>query len=323
MRYRMLGRTGWLVSEMGYGMWGMAGWTGSDDEQSRAALRRAVELGCTFFDTAYAYGDGHSERLLGELVRAYPDRGLIVATKVPPKNRRWPSRRGDAIAEIFPPEYITESTLRSLENLGLPRIDLLQFHVWEDAWAHDEGWQRAAENLRRQGLVRAVGISVNRWEPTNVVETLRTGLIDTVQVIYNIFDQAPQDELLPLCERLNVGVIARVPFDEGTLTGTLTKDTRWPEGDWRNSYFNPANLAASVDRAEALRPLVPEGMTMAEMALRWILADPRIATVIPGMRSIRHVEANMAVSDGRPLAPALMEALRAHRWDRTPTEWSQ
>jgi aryl-alcohol dehydrogenase-like predicted oxidoreductase len=323
MHYRTLGRTGWLVSEMGYGMWGMAGWTGSDDDQSRAALRRAVELGCTFFDTAYAYGEGHSEKLLGELVRDHPDRGLIVATKVPPKNRRWPSRRGFAIADVFPPDYIAEYARRSLENLGLPRIDLLQFHVWEDAWAQDEGWRRAIDGLRRQGLVRAVGISVNRWEPTNVVETLRTGLIDTVQVIYNIFDQAPQDELLPLCDRLGIGVIARVPFDEGTLTGTLTRDTRWPDGDWRNTYFNPANLAASVERAEALRPLVPEGMTMAEMALRWILADPRIATIIPGMRSLRNVEANMAAADGRRLAPDLMEALHAHRWDRTPTEWSQ
>jgi aryl-alcohol dehydrogenase-like predicted oxidoreductase len=184
-------------------------------------------------------------------------------------------------------------------------------------------WQRAMDELKHQGLVRAVGVSINRWEPANVLETLRTGLIDAVQVIYNVFDQAPEDELFPLCRERNVAVIARVPFDEGTLTGTLTKESRWPEGDWRNTYFVPENLSASVDRAEALRPLVPEGMTMPELALRFVLANPDVSTVIPGMRKLRHVEANCAVSDDRKLDPALLHALQAHRWDRTPTEWSQ
>jgi aryl-alcohol dehydrogenase-like predicted oxidoreductase len=156
-----------------------------------------------------------------------------------------------------------------------------------------------------------------------VLETLRTGLIDAVQVIFNIFDQAPRDELFPLCRALNVGVIARVPFDEGTLTGTLTKDSKWPEGDWRNGYFVPENLAASVERAEALRPHIPAGMTMPELALRWILADPTVSTIIPGMRRLGHVEANLATSDSHPLDPALLKALEAHRWDRTPTDWSQ
>jgi len=323
MRYRTLGRTGWPVSEVGYGMWGMAGWTGSDDAESLEGLERAVRLGCNFFDTAWAYGGGHSERLLGRVVRAHPDRNLVVATKVPPKNFQWPSRRGFTLEECFPPEHIGQYAAKSLENLGLPRIDLLQFHVWEDAWADDGRWQRAVEDLKRQGMVRAVGISVNRWEPANVLETLRTGLIDVVQVIYNVFDQAPEDELFPLCRERNIGVIARVPFDEGTLTGTLTRESRWPEGDWRNTYFVPENLAASVARAEALRPLVPEGMTMAELALRRILAEPTVSTVIPGMRRLRHVEANLAVGDGRPLDPVLLKRLRAHRWDRSPTSWSQ
>lgn len=323
MLYRTFGRTGWQVSEIGYGMWGMAGWTGSDDDESMASLHRAVELGCNFFDTAWAYGNGHSERLLGELVRAYPDKKLYTASKIPPKNRKWPSKPHYKIEDVFPPDYIREYTEKSLENLGLETVDLMQFHVWEDAWAHDEGWQRAVEDLKRQGMIRAIGISVNRWEPNNVLETLRTGLIDAVQVIYNIFDQAPEDELFPLCDELNIGVIARVPFDEGTLTGTLTKDMRWPKGDWRNTYFVPENLNESVDRAEALRPLVPEHMTMAQMALRFILANPTVSTTIPGMRKLRHVEANIAVSDGEALPPALITALRAHRWDREPTEWSQ
>jgi aryl-alcohol dehydrogenase-like predicted oxidoreductase len=323
MRYRTFGRPGWSVSEIGYGMWGLAGWSGSDDDETAAALERAVELGCNFFDTAWAYGNGHSERLLGNLVRRHPEQPLYVATKVPPKNFKWPSQRGFTLDECFPPDHIREYAEKSLQNLALTRIDLLQFHVWEDAWAHDERWQRAVEDLKRQGLVRALGVSVNRWEPTNVVETLRTGLIDSVQVIYNIFDQSPQDELFPLCRELNVAVIARVPFDEGTLTGRLTKDTQWPEGDWRNTYFVPENLEQSVDRAEALRPLVPPEMTMSELALRWILADPTISTIIPGMRKINHVQANLSASDGRLLDPALLIQLKAHRWDRTPTAWSQ
>jgi aryl-alcohol dehydrogenase-like predicted oxidoreductase len=172
-------------------------------------------------------------------------------------------------------------------------------------------------------MVRAWGVSVNRWEPANVLDTIRTGLIDSVQVIYNLFDQAPEDELFPLCRERQVAVIARVPFDEGTLTGTLTKNTRWPDGDWRNSYFVPENLEESVNRAEALRPLVPPGMTMPELALRWILEEPTVATIIPGMRTLKHVEANFAVSDGQRLNPALLQKLRGHRWDRQPTEWSQ
>jgi aryl-alcohol dehydrogenase-like predicted oxidoreductase len=323
MHYRTFGRLGWQVSEIGYGMWGMAGWTGSEDEQSRRALQLAVDLGCNFFDTAFAYGEGHSERLLGELVRANPGTKLYTATKLPPKNRRWPARRGDVLADAFPPEHIREYAEKSLRNLGLPSIDLLQFHVWEDDWADDERWQRALDDLKRQRLVGGVGVSVNRWEPENVLRTLRSGLIDAVQVIYNIFDQAPEDELFPLCRELKVAVIARVPFDEGSLTGTLTKDSRWPEGDWRNGYFVPENLIPSVERADALKPLVPAGSSLPEMALRFILSNPDVATVIPGMRKPEHVRGNLAASDAGPLPAELRARLRGHRWDRRPASWSQ
>lgn len=323
MRYRTFGRIGWQVAEIGYGMWGMGGWTDSDDAESMDSLERSVELGCNFFDTAWAYGAGHSEGLLGRLVRAYPDKKLYTATKIPPKNFKWPSKPGYRVAEVFPPDHIREYTEKSLENLGLESIDLTQFHVWEDDWALDQGWQRAVDDLKRQGLIKAFGISVNRWEPDNVIEALRTGMVDAVQVIYNIFDQAPEDRLFPICQELNVGVIARVPFDEGTLTGNLTKESTWPEGDWRSTYFVPENLSASVDRAEALRPLVPAGMSMAQMALRFILGHPAVSTIIPGMRKKSHVKANIATSDGQGLPAELVEELRAHRWDRKPTAWSQ
>jgi aryl-alcohol dehydrogenase-like predicted oxidoreductase len=304
-------------------MWGLAGWTGSEDTESLHSLEKAIELGCNFFDTAWAYGDGHSESLLGKVVKAHPDQGLYVASKIPPKNRTWPTRRGFKINDCFPPDYIREYAEKSLANLDLPHIDLLQFHAWEDAWAEDAGWQKAMTQLKDEGLIHAIGISVNRWEPAECVRTLKTGLVDAVQVIYNIFDQAPEDELFPLCKELDIAVIARVPFDEGTLTGNLTLDSAWPEGDWRNGYFNPVNLRESVERAERLRPVVPPNMTMPELALRWVLQEPTVSTVIPGMRKIRNVQANIATSDGAKLDPALLNQLRAHRWDRSPTEWSQ
>jgi aryl-alcohol dehydrogenase-like predicted oxidoreductase len=324
MRYRRFGRTGWKVSEIGYGMWGMGGWSGSDDEESLNSLQRAVDLGCNFFDTAWAYGEGRSEALLGRLVRANPDVKLYTASKIPPKNRQWPSRVGTPVEDVFPPDYIEEYVHSSLKNSGLESFDLMQFHVWEDAWTDDEQWAKRMDELRQQGLVRAVGISINRWEPENGVRAVRSGLIDAVQVIYNIFDQNPEDELFPACAEMDVAVIARVPFDEGTLTGTLTKESHWPEGDWRNTYFVPENLIPSVERADALKPVAASaGVSMPEMALRFILTNPTVSTIIPGMRKMKNVESNVAASDAGPLPSSLLEELRAHRWERRPTKWSQ
>jgi aryl-alcohol dehydrogenase-like predicted oxidoreductase len=323
MNHRTFGRIGWQVSELGYGMWGLAGWTGSNDDETRESLQLAVDLGCNFFDTAAAYGEGRSERLLGHLLRDNPDKRLYAATKVPPKNRQWPSRRGVPLDDVFPSDYIRASVEQSLANLGTSRIDLLQFHVWEDDWATDHRWQRVVDDLKREGLIVAMGISINRWEPTNAIRTMKTGLIDAVQVIYNIFDQAPDDELFPLCRELGVAVIARVPFDEGSLTGTLTKQSTWPAADWRNTYFVPENLGPTVDRVDRLKRLVPDGSTLPETALRFVLSNRDVATVIPGMRKRRNVEANVAAAEQGALAPGLVAALRAHRWDRTPTGWSQ
>jgi aryl-alcohol dehydrogenase-like predicted oxidoreductase len=323
MKYRAFGRTGWQVSEIGYGMWGMGGWTGSDDEESMRGLQRAVEMGCNFFDTAWAYGSGKSESLLGKLVRANPGRKLYTATKIPPKNLKWPSHREHALDDCYPPDHIQKYVESSLKNAGLDSFDLVQFHTWEDLWLADDRWIHKLAALKRQGLIHAVGISLNRWEPWNGVKTVESGAIDAVQVIYNIFDQNPQDELFPACRKQDVAVIARVPFDESTLTGTLTKNSRWPAGDWRNTYFVPENLHASVDRAEALKPLIPAGTTMPDMALRFILAEPVVSTIIPGMRKIKHVETNLAASDAGPLPASLVKELEKHRWDRKPTKWSQ
>jgi aryl-alcohol dehydrogenase-like predicted oxidoreductase len=331
MNYRRFGSTGWNVSEIGYGMWGMAGWTGSADTESLESLQRSVDLGCNFFDTAWAYGDGHSEQLLGKILRANkgnaaaggPDKKLYVATKIPPKNLRWPSRREFSLDDCYPPDYIVEYVEKSLINIGVETLDLIQFHTWEDAWFDDQRLPSAIENLRSSGKVRAVGISLNRWEPWNGIRAVRAGFVDAVQVIYNIFDQNPEDELFPACREKAVAVIARVPFDEGSLAGTLTLGSTWPEGDWRNTYFVAENLKSSVAHADALKSLLTDGMNMPEMALRFILNNNDVATIIPGMRKTRHVEFNLAASAKGPLPAVLHAELRHYRWDRTPTQWSQ
>ncbi len=316
MEYRQFPRTGWPIAEIGYGMWGMGGWSGSEDEESLRALEEAVALGCNFFDTAWAYGDGHSESLLGRLLRAHPGKQLFVATKIPPKNRRWPARATYRLDEVFPPDHIREYTERSLRNLGVDAIDLQQFHVWTDAWADDDRWKRAVEDLKREGLIRSFGISVNRWEPVNVLRALDSGLVDAVQVVYNVFDQDPENELFPYCQQHRIAVIARVPFDEGSLTGTLTAASTWPRGDWRNLYFTPERLPETIERVKRLTGLVPAGTTLPDLALRFILHHPAVTTTIPGMRRLAHVRANLAASDGRALSPDLVRQLRGHRWVR-------
>ena len=326
MRYRTLGRLGWQVSEIGYGMWGIAGgpggFTGADYDTAPECLDLAVELGCNFFDTAWAYGRGISEQMLGALLRRHPDRKLYVATKIPPKDMEWPPRANASLDEVFPVAHIKEYVRKSLENLGADRIDLMQFHVWEDRWAKDERWQEAVRDLKQEGVVDAFGISVNRWEPANCLAALDTGLVDVIQVIYNIFDQAPEDELFPRTQRDGIGVIARVPFDEGTLAGAIRADSTWPEGDWRNTYFGPENLGPSVEHLGRLVADVGDRVPLAELALRFILDNPAVHTVIPGMRTPGHVRANIAVSEAGPLDGALLGSLRQHRWDRVPAGWS-
>ena len=323
MKMRRFGRTGWQVSEIGYGMWGMAGWTGSEDAESLAALQRSIDLGCNFFDTAWAYGDGHSEELLGKMLRANSSKKLYVATKIPPKNRRWPALKEFSLDDSYPPDYVFEYVDKSLKNLGLETLDLIQYHTWMDSWLDDLRTQKTIEKLGASGKVRAVGISQNRWEPENGIRAVRSGLVDAVQVIFNIFDQNPEDELFPACREKDVAVIARVPFDEGSLTGTLTLDSTWPKGDWRNSYFVPENLKATVERVEKLKALVLPGSSLPEMALRFILNNPDVGTIIPGMRKIKNVESNLSASDKGPLPDALHTQLRSHRWVRRPTHWSQ
>jgi aryl-alcohol dehydrogenase-like predicted oxidoreductase len=318
MNYRQLGKTGLQVSEIGFGAWGIGAsmWQGGNDEVSMHALHTAADLGITFFDTALAYGDGHSERLINRFRRERSER-LIIATKIPPKNGRWPARKGTPLGEAFPFDHIVSSTEKSLTNLGVDTIDIQQFHVWTDDWTDQTAWIEAIQMLKEQGKIRHFGISVNDHSPDSVVKVAMTGQIDTFQVIYNIFDQSPQDQLFPLCVDRGIGVIVRVPFDEGALTGSVSPETTFPEGDWRNRYFRGTRKAQVAERVDRLRPLLGgEAKTLAELALRFSLQPDAVSTVIPGMRTPQHVTANCAASDGTLLNPGLVNSLRTHRWEK-------
>ncbi len=316
MHYRKLGRTGFEVSDIAHGLWGMSGWSGSDDDESMESLQRAVDLGCNFFDTAWAYGEGHSDELLGALIASNKGKRLFAASKVPPMNRKWPASPKDNYADVFPAAHVLKYADMIREKLGTDKIDILQFHVWDDHWTDEPEFRRTVEKLKSDGYIRHFGLSINRWQPENGLRALRTGLVDTVQVVYNVFDQNPEDKLFPLCQELNIGVIARVPLDEGSLAGNLTLDTTFPEGDFRNHYFRKENLVQTVERVEKLKEVVPASMTLPEMALRYILSHPAVSTTIVGMRKLDHVSQNLALSDAGPLDPALLCELKAHRWQR-------
>jgi aryl-alcohol dehydrogenase-like predicted oxidoreductase len=319
MRRRTLGRTGLEVSELGYGAWGIGQreWIGAEDDESLRALRRAIELGVTFVDTALAYGDGHSEELVGRAVREAPET-VRVATKVPPRNWQWPARAGVPVEDVFPGDWIVACTERSLRNLGLETIDLQQLHVWTPGWAGRGAWLEAVERLKSAGKIRFFGVSLNDNDPDDARPLLESGVVDALQVIYNAFDQSPDDELLPAAQAANVGVIARVPFDEGGLTGTITPDTRFPDEDFRNGYFAGDRKREVWERTNAI--VDDFGVPLERLpaiALRFCLSHPAVSTVIPGMRSVRNVEANTAAVEQGPLSEAELEKLRRHRWERS------
>lgn len=321
MRYRTLGKSGVRVSEVGVGAWAIGGgmWGGRRDDDSRAALGRAVDNGVNLIDTALVYGQGHSERLVGEFVRSRPGAELLVATKVPPKSSSWPAYPDARIEDNFPGDWIRRSCEQSLKNLGLERIDLLQLHTWADAWTDRDEWYAEMVKLRDEGKIRLIGLSLNSHDPDSAVRVVRAGRVDALQVFYNIFDQSPGDTLYPACVEHGVGVLARVPLDEGSLTGKLRADSKFPDGDFRSEYFAGARLADTVARVEAMRPLV-EGAasSMARGALRWCLGSPAVSTVIPGMRDAAQADANCAASDDGPLPPSVMAELESHRWVRSP-----
>lgn len=318
MNYRSLGASESEISEIGYGAWGLGGkqWQGAEDAESLKALHRAFDLGVNFIDTALAYGDGHSEELVGQAVKETIHK-IFVATKIPPKNRIWPATTQSDIKDVFPYDYVIESTNESLRNLKLEQIYLQQFHVWTDAWTGTDEWRRAIEDLRSSGKVRYVGISISEHEPDSALEAIKTGLIDAVQVIYNIFDQTPETNLFPLCKEKKVGVLARVPLDEGGLTGTITPDTKFEPGEFRDSYFRGDRKKEVMEHVAALEAdLKNVPGTLAETALRFCLSNDAVTSVIPGMRRVSTVESSCRVSSSGHLDDATLAILKRHAWPR-------
>ena len=322
MKYRKLGRTNFEVSDIAYGLWGMSGWSGSDDDESLQAMQLAVDLGCNFFDTAWAYGNGKSDGFLGEILEHNKGKRLYAASKIPPKNLKWPASPKDNYSDAFPADHVFKYTDLIRQKLRVDSIDVLQLHVWDDGWTNDPEFRSTVEKLKRDGSIRHFGLSLNRWEPENGLVAIRTGLVDVVQVIYNIFDQAPEDKLFPLCQELNIGVIARVPLDEGSLGGKMTLETKFPESDWRSKYFGQENLTRTLARVDELKKSLPTSTNLPDTALRFVLSHPAVSTTIIGMRKHEHVRQNIAVSDADPLDAAQLQALKPHRWDRRPTRWS-
>ncbi|WP_029478685.1 aldo/keto reductase [Deinococcus frigens] len=317
LHMRNLGATGLGVSEIGYGAWGIGAdmWKGAQDDDSLEALRRYLELGGNFIDTAMGYGDGHSERLVGQAAREVP--GTLVATKISPSNGQWPARPGVPAGEAFPAEHVVAMTEASLERLGLDKIDVQQFHVWNDSWLGQGDWQDAVTQLKRDGKIGHFGVSINDHQPDNAVKAVEAGVVETVQVIYNAFDQSPQDRLLDACLANGVGVIVRVALDEGSLTGNITAGTEFPEGDWRNRYFGGNRKAELQPRLRAIESdLGINSSQLAETSLRFVLSHRAVSTVIVGMRSVRNVERNVAIADGQGLPAEDVARLYAHRWDR-------
>jgi aryl-alcohol dehydrogenase-like predicted oxidoreductase len=318
MNYRKLGKTGLTVSEIGYGAWGIgkSGWIGASDDESLKALHKSIDLGLNFIDTALAYGKGHSERLVGRVVKERSET-IYVATKIPPKNGQWPARSGVSVADTFPGKHVIASTEESLQNLGLETIDVQQFHVWSDEWVNHGDWLEAVQKLKEQGKLKNFGVSINDYQPENAIKLIETGVVDTVQVIYNIFDQSPEDQLFPACDRHQVGVIVRVALDEGGLTGKITPDTTFEPGDFRSNFFRGDRKQQVYERVQKIVSDLKITLDqMAETALRYVLSHASVSTVIPGMRSVRNVEQNCQLGDGRGLPKEQVEKLKAHRWIR-------
>jgi aryl-alcohol dehydrogenase-like predicted oxidoreductase len=318
MNYRILGKTGLKISEIGYGAWGIgkSGWIGASDDESINALRRSVDLGLNFIDTALAYGEGHSEMLVGRLLKERSET-IYVATKIPPMNGQWPAQSGVSAAKTFPAEHVIRCTEKSLQNLGLAAIDVQQFHVWSDEWVNQGDWLGAVQKLKAQGKIKFFGVSINDFQPENAIKLIETGVVDTVQVIYNIFEQSPEDQLFPVCERHKIGVIVRVALDEGGLTGKITPDTKFAANDFRSRYFRGDRKQQVYQRVQKIASDLAISLDQVpETALRYVLNHKAVSTVIPGMRSVRNVERNCQVGDGRGLPKEQVAKLKAHRWVR-------
>jgi aryl-alcohol dehydrogenase-like predicted oxidoreductase len=315
MKYRALGKSGLTVSEVGFGAWQIGGgWGKQDDSEAIDSIKLAMDSGVTFIDTAAVYGDGHSERLIGQAIEGR--RGsVVIASKIPPKGKNWPPKETDTIQSTFPAAWVMESTENSLGNLKIDCLDLQQFHAWAPQFLKKTEWLDSFRKLKQQGKIKSFGVSANDWDPYGTVELAESGLVDSIQVIYNIFEQRPAEKLLPAALKAKVGIIARVPFEEGLLTGQFGADAVMEPTDWRSKWLTPDRRREAAGRVEALKKfLTPDRPTLAALALKFILSHPAVSTVIPGMRKKSHVKANCDASDGKLLSAEEVRQLEKHQF---------
>jgi len=323
MQYRKLGKTDLLISEIGYGTWQFANdsncWVGSTKKESEQSLLYAIDNGLNFIDTARSYGDGLAEKWIGEIIQKRSDKKIIVASKILPKNWQWPARSGTNIQDVFPKKHIINQVNESLKELDIESLDIMMFHVWLDEWASEEEWKEVIQELTKAGKVKYWGISTNNHESTNCIKACETGLISVVETIFNIFYQEPIDTLLPFLKTNNIGLIARVPLDEGGLTGNINSNSKFPEGDFRNSYFSQDRLVELEKRINKLKRIIDKSneiKSLVEIALKFILHFDEVSTVIPGMRRLNHVKENISISMKSPLSEQLIKELLTHSWNR-------
>lgn len=316
MKYRTMGRTGYKVSEISFGAWQIGGgsWGTQSDEDSIKALNSAIEKGVNFIDTAQGYGNGKSEKIIGKFIRDI-DKRIYIATKTPPLSGTWPPSPYSKAEECYPESYIRSNIDERLKNLGIDKLDILLLHTWTRAWNSNPTPLKILEKIKNEGKIDYIGISTPEHDQNSVIDLMRNGLIDVVEVIYNIFEQEPVAEFFPTAEKYGVGLIGRVPFDEGSLTGKYNINTIFEEGDFRRKYFAGDRLKKTLERVEKVKEDIKStGLTLPQVALLFVLNQPSISTVIPGMRNVNQVQLNTAVSDIPPLSEDIVIKLRKHNW---------
>jgi aryl-alcohol dehydrogenase-like predicted oxidoreductase len=320
MQYRQLGRTGWSISEIAFGGWQLGGqWGEVDDEASIKTLLHAFASGVNFVDTAEYYGEGHSEEVIGEALRRWDGDKIYVATKVRPVQWPTPDEGDPQMRGRYPEWYVRENVERSLKRLGVDRIDLFQLHGWFPQGTTQLDWLEVLLALRQEGKIDRIGVSIRDYRPEDGVDLARFGLVDSLQVVFNMFEQRPSHQLFPAGREGGAGFIARVPFDSGSLIGHWTNDTydTWPEDSVPAWLFRGERFAETLSRVEALKKLcAPYYPTLAEAAMRYALSSAEVSTVIPGMLTPAEVDMNVAYSDGEDFPTELLEALAEHGWPR-------
>ncbi len=316
MRYRWLGNTGLRVSEIGFGAWAIGGkwWGPQDDTDSRLALHKALDMGCTFIDTAWVYGDGHSEKLIGSVLQERHERP-VIATKVPPKNWNWDNKSGTPLSETFPSEWVVSKAEESLGNLGVDCLDVLQMHTWHQEWNHQaEPLLQTVARLKRDGKIRAFGISLRDKGPEEANDLIRWRQVDSLQIFFNLFYQDPIWKVFPLAQQYGVGVIARVPIAFGALSGRFTPQTRFYGDDHRRNLYAGEGLKTALRKVEKLKFLASKSMSLSEAAIKWTLNYPAVSTSIPGIRNLNQATINCAAGDGERIStPTVRKSEKLYR----------